>query len=144
VYPPPNGSFRRTCKLQNFSLRRNNLLDVLDQPGNFTYFVPTNDEFDKIPKDCVFKLFLEEQFRPMLGDLVLYHGFDGDRFASTFVNNERIKTFLDQNITVRVNPVRINTFPLAQPNGVDIRLSNGVMHIIRGVLTPDSFNAFCS
>jgi hypothetical protein len=132
------GAVRR--KLQNSALRRNNLLDVLDQPGDFTYFAPTNGAFSLIPRDCLEKLFLEEQFRPNLEDLVLYQGFVGERFTPAFEDGERINTFLDENILVATNPVRINTFNLARPNN-DAR--NGVTHIIRGVLRPSSFNAFC-
>jgi uncharacterized surface protein with fasciclin (FAS1) repeats len=127
-------------KLQNSALRRNNLLTILDQPGDFTYFAPTNGAFSLIPRDCLEKLFLEEQFRPNLEDLVLYQGFVGERFTPAFEDGERINTFLDENILVATNPVRINTFNLARPNN-DAR--NGVTHIIRGVLRPSSFNAFC-
>jgi uncharacterized surface protein with fasciclin (FAS1) repeats len=128
-------------KLQNSALRRNNLLTILDQPGDFTYFAPTNDAFNLIPEDCLEKLLKDEE---LLKDLVLYHGFVGGRFTNSLKVGERINTFLDdENILVTKTPdgaVLINTLDLA---GRNITLSNGVAQRISGVLRPSSFKDFC-
>jgi uncharacterized surface protein with fasciclin (FAS1) repeats len=112
------GSFRRKLpNFENFFLRRNNLLDVLGQPGSFTYFVPTNNVFGFFSEDCLCKLLMDEN-RPILEDLVLYHGFVGERLTASF-GNEDINTFLDQNnILVRTNGVRvrINQLLLSRTN----------------------------
>ena len=125
---------RKLKFVQNNPLRRNNLVEILDEPGDFTFFAPTNDAFKAIGQDLLATLFLRDEFRPHLEDLVLYHGFLGERFTDDFVNNERVLAFNSENVTVRTNPVRINANTLALPNNA---ASNGVTHVIRGVLQPD-------
>lgn len=70
----------------------------------------------------------------MSSDLILKTGSLGERFTADFVNNERILSFDSENVLVQMNPVRINVNTLALPNN---DASNGVTHVIRGVLQPD-------
>jgi uncharacterized surface protein with fasciclin (FAS1) repeats len=141
---PSPGEFpsRKLIFDQNNALQRGKIVEILGEPGNFTFFAPTNQAFFDIGEDLLLKLF-SESFKPHLEDFGLDHGFRGERFTpnlanskkAKFVNNQRISTFNTENIVVITNPVvRINGITLFQPNNA---ASNGVTHVLRGVLQPD-------
>jgi hypothetical protein len=56
---------RKLAFVQNNPLRRNNLVEILDEPGDFTFFAPTNNAFKAIGRDLLAKLFLIDEFRPL-------------------------------------------------------------------------------
>jgi transforming growth factor-beta-induced protein len=114
--------------------RRINLLELLDEPGDFTFFAPTNDAFTSIPEKLLVLLFLRDEFAPHLEDLLLYHALEGTRLVQDFFAVEIITTFNTEGVLVRTNPLLINGISVARPNN---NASNGVTHIINGVLQPD-------
>lgn len=61
-------SGRKLKFVENNPLRRNNLVEMLDQPGDFTFFTPTNDAFKAIERNLLATLFLRDEFRPHLED----------------------------------------------------------------------------
>jgi uncharacterized surface protein with fasciclin (FAS1) repeats len=141
--PSPTFPSRKLVFDQNNALQRGNIVKILGESGNFTFFAPTNNALRAIGEDFLTKLF-SESFKPHREDFVLYHGFRGERFTpnfvnskkAKFVNNQRISTFNTENILVTTDPVvRINgEITLFQANNA---ASNGVTHKIRGVLAPD-------
>jgi transforming growth factor-beta-induced protein len=106
----------------------------LDEPGDFTFFAPSNDAFTLIPQELLIVLFLQDEFIPHLEDLLLYHGLNGTRFAADFSPFEIITAFNTEGVLVRQDPLRINAIPVAR---ADINASNGVTHVINGLLAPD-------
>jgi transforming growth factor-beta-induced protein len=115
-------------------------LQILDEPGDFTFFAPTNDAFRLIPERVLELLFLQDEFIPHLEDLLLYHGLNGKRFVADFSSIEIVKTFNDEGVLFRRQPsdsvenLRVNQNNVRRRN---INASNGVTHVIDGVLAPD-------
>jgi transforming growth factor-beta-induced protein len=115
-------------------------LQILDEPGDFTFFAPTNNAFRLIPERVLELLFLQDEFIPHLEDLLLYHGLNGKRLVADFFAIEIIKTFNDEGVLVRRQPsdsvenLRVNQNNVRRRN---INASNGVTHVIDGVLAPD-------
>jgi uncharacterized surface protein with fasciclin (FAS1) repeats len=133
--PPSSTVVRRRLKFnQSNPLRRTNIIDILSEPGSFTFFAPTNNAFKSLPVDLLSILFLLDDYQSHLADLILYHGLVGARVVKDFRNNERIASFNTENVLIRKNPLRINGIGVSRP---DIAASNGISHIIRGVLQPD-------
>jgi uncharacterized surface protein with fasciclin (FAS1) repeats len=120
--------------VQNNPFRRGNLLQILDEPGDFTFLAPTNAAFRTIPVEVLELLFLQEEFIPHLADLLLYHALEGKRLVQDFFAVEIISAFNQEGVLVRQNPLRINGNSVVRPNR---NASNGVTHIINGVLIPD-------
>jgi uncharacterized surface protein with fasciclin (FAS1) repeats len=114
--------------------QRVNLLELLDQPGDLTFFAPTNNAFTSIPEELLELLFLRDEFVPHLEDLLLYHALDGKRLVQDFFAVEIITTLNTEGALIRQNPLRINGISIVRPN---INASNGVTHVINRVLAPD-------
>jgi uncharacterized surface protein with fasciclin (FAS1) repeats len=106
----------------------------LHEPGDFTFFAPTNTAFRLIPVEVLELLFLQDEFISHLRDLVLYHALEGKRLAADFIAVQIISAFNKEGVLVLQNPLRINGHSVARPNS---NASNGVTHIINGVLQPD-------
>jgi uncharacterized surface protein with fasciclin (FAS1) repeats len=125
---------------QNSPLRRNNLIEILGQPGDFTFFAPTNDAFRLIGRRVLVILFGQtDEYLPQLEDLVLFHAALGARNISSFTNNEIIPTFNGENISVRASGATITTtFNNARlfVERIDEQASNGVTQAVSGVFRP--------
>jgi transforming growth factor-beta-induced protein len=106
----------------------------LDQPGDVTFFAPTNNAFTSIPEELLELLFLRDEFAPHLEDLLLYHALEGKRLVQDFLALEIITTFKTEGVLVRQDPLTINGITVWKPNN---NASNGVSHVINGVLQPD-------
>jgi transforming growth factor-beta-induced protein len=142
---PTNTNFFFCCNrkllfVQGSPIRRANLLQVLDEPGDFTFFAPNNNAFRSIPVRFLELLFLQDAFIPHLEDLLLYHGLIGERFVADFFAIEIINTFNNEGVQVRREPSNSLLNLLVNGNSVrrrNINASNGVTHVIGGVLAPD-------
>jgi uncharacterized surface protein with fasciclin (FAS1) repeats len=133
----PNGYGRKLSLEQDGPLRVTNLVELLDQPGNLTFFALTNDAFRALPGGFLQVLFRIEAYRLQLDDLILLHAFSGARSTASLVNGEIIESFNTKDIFVRRDPpniaVNFNNLDLAR---ADVGASNGVTQIIGGVLQP--------
>jgi uncharacterized surface protein with fasciclin (FAS1) repeats len=108
------------------------LVETLDGKGRFTVFAPTDAAFAKVPKSTLDALAADpEQLKAVL----LYHVADGRLTARKVVKRKSIKTLNGARVKVRVTTkgVRVNS---AKVTKTDIRASNGVIHVIDGVLLP--------
>jgi uncharacterized surface protein with fasciclin (FAS1) repeats len=130
--PIPGGEERR------LEIRRGNVLENLREPdGDFTFFAPTNRAFAFIPRELLELLFLRDEFIPHLEDLLLYHGLNGKRFNADFFEIEMIPALNTEGLLVREDPFLVNGIRVVRSN---INASNGVTHVISGVLRPDWVN----
>jgi uncharacterized surface protein with fasciclin (FAS1) repeats len=130
--------------VQASPLRRGNLLQILDEPGDgdLTFFAPTNTAFRRESVDLLELLFLQDEFIPHLADLLLYHGIDGKRLTEDFQSRSQdVDAFNNETVRVTRIPLpqgplrlRINQNTIKLP---DISASNGVTHVINGLLKPD-------
>lgn len=110
------------------------LVDTLNGPGPFTVFAPTDAAFAKLPPGTLDTL-LQPANQDQLKDILLYHVVAGEKLASEVVSSSALETVLGQNVSISmqgsdalVNDAKIVT--------IDIRTSNGVIHVIDTVLLP--------
>jgi transforming growth factor-beta-induced protein len=109
---------------------RAGLVDTLNGPGMFTLFAPSNDAFAVVPEELANKLLINDEFIPHLTDLLLYHVLDNVLFSIRFFN---FRTLALNGELVLIMPTGIN-----DNNAVDTdnTVTNGVVHVIDGVLIP--------
>jgi transforming growth factor-beta-induced protein len=119
---------------RRLQIRRVNLLQILSDPGDFTFFAPTNNAFALLPQELLELLYLRDAFIPHLEDLLRYHALNGKRFVADFFSIEIIPAFNMEGLLVREDPFLVNGIPVVRTN---INASNGVTHVLNGVLKPN-------
>jgi len=110
------------------------LVSLFNGTGPFTLFAPTNEAFAALPPGTLTNLLLPQN-KAKLVQLLSYHAVAGTFQALDFVNGEMLKTIEGQNLTVTLAPrsVEINKAFVVT---ADIEATNGVVHLINGVLIP--------
>lgn len=122
------------------------LVNVLQSPGPFTVFAPTNAAFEKLPAGTVETL-LKPENQKKLQAVLTYHVLAGDYKAAdivaaikkgngkaTFktVNGGEVSAMLDgDNVKLKDAAGNVATVTVA-----DVNQSNGVIHVIDTVLLP--------
>ena len=114
------------------------LVDVLSNAGPFTVFAPTNAAFDKLPAGTVDGL-LKPEKKDDLTDILQYHVSVGVYKAESFQDGQVIGQVNGSNITISKKDGKIMV------NGsativASIPASNGIIHVIDGVLLPPPAN----
>ena len=115
------------------------LVETLKGAGPFTVFAPTNAAFDKLPKGALDGL-LKPESKAKLAGVLTYHVVAGRLVAAdlkdgqelTTVNGEKLK------VTVKDGKVMIGNGKDAPATVqiADVISSNGVTHVIDGVILP--------
>jgi uncharacterized surface protein with fasciclin (FAS1) repeats len=110
------------------------LAETLSGTGPFTVFAPTNDAFNKLPAGTVDNLLKPEMKKDLTG-ILTYHVVSGKLMAADLQDGQKLKTVQGGELTVSVKEgkVMING---ANVTIADVVSSNGVTHVIDGVLTP--------
>ena len=110
------------------------LVDTLKGEGPFTVFAPTNAAFEKLGDEQVQSL-LEPENRDQLTKVLTYHVVAGTLTAADLSDGQKLETVAGETLTVKVDgdTVMIGDASVVQP---DVEASNGVVHVIDGVLTP--------
>jgi uncharacterized surface protein with fasciclin (FAS1) repeats len=125
-----NGSFNTLVT----AVKAAGLAETLSGPGPFTVFAPTDAAFAKLPAGTVEALLADKE---KLASILTYHVVSGRVVASdiTKMNGATPATANGQklDITVRSGKVYVNG---AQVIIADVQASNGVIHVIDGVLLP--------
>jgi len=114
------------------------LADTLSTGGPFTVFAPSNDAFAKLPKSLVDTLVGDPE---LFKSVLLYHVLDGEVYSKDIANDITVDSLqggaLRANIYLRSKfyPgfVTINGKRVSKP---DIKASNGVIHMVTGVIYP--------
>ncbi len=116
------------------ALKAAGLVETLQGPGPFTVFAPSDAAFAKLPAGTVEALLAD---RAQLAAVLTYHVLAGTVMAADDVksNGGTPATVNGQplRIVVRDGKVYVND---AQVVTTDIKASNGVIHVIDGVLMP--------
>ncbi|KAA9006164.1 fasciclin domain-containing protein [Histidinibacterium aquaticum] len=107
------------------------LVETLQGEGPFTVFAPTDDAFAALPEGTLDGLSEEE-----LTSILTYHVVPGsvmsgdleDGMTAETVNGAEVEISIDGD-TVMVNGATVTT--------ADIEATNGVIHVIDGVLMPE-------
>lgn len=126
-------------------VKQADLVETLQGEGPFTVFAPDNDAFAALPKKTTDSLMMDEN-KKQLATILTYHVVPGEYDAAKITelanNGETLTTVEGGKLTpvVKGDKVEIedesgNTVTVTQ---ADVKSSNGVTHIIDGVLMPKS------
>lgn len=111
------------------------LASVLNSPGHYTVFAPTDVAFAKLPAGTVEEL-LKPKNKHKLKAILLYHVV-GKKIYSKNIPHGRthVKTLNGKAVAVKKTShgVRVNR---ASVIAADVKASNGVIHVIDRVLLP--------
>lgn len=112
------------------------LAGALSGEGPFTVFAPTNDAFAALPEGTVASL-LEEANRDQLTAILTYHVVPGEYLAAeTPAGAYELETLQGDTVNVIVGDDGTVTVDGATVIMADVDASNGVIHVIDGVITP--------
>jgi uncharacterized surface protein with fasciclin (FAS1) repeats len=108
------------------------LVKALSGSTKLTVFAPTNAAFAKVPKATLNKL---AHNKKLLAGVLEYHVVKGALTAAQIEKKTSLKTLEGASLTVKVKSgsVYINQAKVITPN---VKASNGIVHVINGVLTP--------
>ena len=115
------------------------LAETLSGEGPFTVFAPTDDAFAALPEGTIEALLEDPQ--GALTDVLTYHVVEGAVMAETVVTLDSAKTVSGENVSITVNDDGVFLNDTVQVIITDIVASNGVIHVIDGVLLPSSMMA---
>merc|ERR1712032_821318 len=110
------------------------LVETLSSPGPFTVFAPTNDAFGSLPAGTLETL-LKPENKDQLVDILTYHVLPAQVLSTDLQPKQVVKTVEGKDLLVSIykGDVYANK---AKVVGADNLASNGVAHIIDGVLLP--------
>lgn len=122
------------------------LVETLQGKGPFTVFAPTNEAFNKLPKGTVETL-LKPENKAMLQSVLTYHVVAGKMSSSDIA--KAIKAGKGKATLTTVQGGKLTAWMegkdlyISDENGgkakvtiADVNQSNGVIHVIDGVVTP--------
>ena len=110
------------------------LVETLSGTGPFTIFAPTNAAFAALPAGTVEGLFKPES-KDKLTSILTYHVVAGNVLSSQLTDGQKVKTLNGQELTVAIKGgvVTINGIKVI---AADLAGSNGVIHVVEGVILP--------
>jgi uncharacterized surface protein with fasciclin (FAS1) repeats len=116
-------------------VKKADLVDTLNGKGPFTIFAPTNDAFAKLDKATLEKVSGDKE---LLKKVLTAHAVIGKAVMAENVlkmNGEKVNGF-----TIKVADGKVslsNLKCMVNVTKTDIKASNGVIHVIDGVLIPE-------
>jgi uncharacterized surface protein with fasciclin (FAS1) repeats len=116
------------------------LVETLKGEGPFTVFAPTDAAFDKLPAGTVDTLLKDP--KGDLSQILTYHVVPGKVLASDVVklDGQKVTTVQGGDLTVGVEGDKVSltdaTGNTVNVTATDVEASNGVIHVIDGVLMP--------
>lgn len=117
------------------ALEAADLKATLDGAGPFTVFAPRDGSFEALGGDVVSAL-LEPANAELLESILTYHVVSGVAARSTDLSDGQTVTTVEGGelaIGVSDDGVTVNDLPVVTP---DVEASNGVAHVIDGILVP--------
>lgn len=120
------------------------LADTLSSPGPFTVFAPTNQGFAALPAGTLDNLMKPEN-KAQLVDILTYHVLPEQVLSTELTLFQRVATVEGKNLHVLKISDAVHVGPdlrnLRKVVGADNLASNGVAHIIDGVMLPPATTA---
>jgi len=110
-----------------------NLAGPLSAPGNLTVYAPTNDAFAGAPGGLTTQ---------QLTTVLTYHVLSTQVLSTAIPFGQPVTTLANQDITIEAGTAPViatitdTTATPAEIQAVDVRASNGVIHVIDKVLIP--------
>ena len=134
-----NASGAKSVSTLVAAVKQAGLVETLSGPGPFTVFAPTNAAFDKLPKGAVAGL-MDPASKAKLAGVLTYHVIPGRLVAADLKDGQELTTVNGEklHISVRDGKMMIGNGKDA-PATVqipDVISSNGVTHVIDGVVLP--------
>lgn len=116
------------------ALKAADLVETLQGKGPFTVFAPTDDAFDKLPKETLNAL-LKPESKGKLRNILQNHVVEGRMSAGDVTGKQSIKTVQGDSLRVRSKGdiVRVGDATITK---TDIKANNGVIHAISAVMLP--------
>merc|ERR1711939_950174 len=115
------------------------LADTLSSPGPFTVFAPTNEGFAALPAGTLDSL-LKPENKDQLVDILTYHVLPSQVLSTDLKFFQRVPTVEGKNLHIFKTSGGVHLGPdtksLKKVVGADNLASNGVAHIIDGVMLP--------
>jgi uncharacterized surface protein with fasciclin (FAS1) repeats len=108
------------------------LVDTLKGEGPFTVFAPTDAAFAKVPADTLNALLAD---KAALAGVLTYHVVAGQVMSGDVVKLNSAKTVNGQSVTIKVVDGKVFVDD-AEVTTVDVKTSNGVIHVIDSVILP--------
>lgn len=116
------------------ALKQADLVTSLSNAGPFTVFAPTNDAFAKLPAGTVEGLMKPEQ-KDALINVLQYHVTVAAIKAENLTDGQVLGMVNGDNVTVQVKNGKV-TLNNSATIVASIPASNGIIHVIDGVLLP--------
>merc|ERR1712134_19945 len=117
------------------------LAETLSSPGPFTVFAPTNEAFGALPEGTLDSL-LKPENKDQLVDILTYHVLPAQVLSTDLKFFQSVGTVEGKNVHVIKTKSGVYVGPstkeLKKVIGADNLATNGVAHIIDGVLLPPS------
>jgi uncharacterized surface protein with fasciclin (FAS1) repeats len=116
------------------------LADTLSSPGPFTVFAPTNEGFAALPAGTVDTL-LKPENKAQLADVLTYHVLPAQVLSKDLTYFQEVPTVEGKNLVITADSkvlVGPTVKDLKKVTSADNTASNGVVHIIDGVMLPPS------
>merc|ERR1712078_919478 len=115
------------------------LVETLSSPGPFTVFAPTNEAFAALPEGTLDSL-LKPENKDLLVDILTYHVLPAQVLSTDLKFFQRVATVEGKNVHVIKTKSGVYVGPstkeLKKVIGADNLATNGVAHIIDGVMLP--------
>lgn len=111
------------------------LVETLQGEGPFTVFAPSNAAFEAA--DEVVAPLLEPENKAKLADVLTYHVVPGKLMAADLTDGAELETVQGGKLTVAIDGDKVTVNDIAVEMA-DVEASNGVVHVIGGVLVPES------
>ena len=123
------------------AVKQAGLVETLSGPGPFTVFAPTNAAFDKLPKGAVAGL-MDPASKAKLASVLTYHVIPGRLLAADLKDGQELTTVNGEKLRVMVKDGKVMVSngkdAPATVQIADVISSNGVTHVIDGVVLPVS------
>ena len=115
-------------------LQTSGVADTLRQPGPYTVWAPVNGAFEKLPSGALASLTTDPA---RLREVLTYHVGLQPVTAAEIVQVPTVRTLEGEAIQVRAvgGSVKLNDATVTRP---DVRASNGIIHVVDGLLLPPS------
>jgi PGF-CTERM protein len=128
--------------LANFTslLKKANLTNVLNGPGNFTVFAPDNAAFSKVDASTLARW---QNNTTALKDVLRYHIVGQKLISSDFIGSGTLTTINQLSLPYSVNGSTLKVDD-ATVTTKDINATNGVIHVVDSVMIPPTATATAS
>jgi len=103
--------------------------------GSYTVFAPTNAAFAKVPKATLDALGKD---KAKLKAVLLYHVVKGRVPAAKVVKLSSARTLEGASVKIAVKSGKVYLNGKTRVTKTDVKASNGIIHVINGVLLPPS------